>query len=876
MTRSNRKVSDFAAEIESHLEMEVERLREQGMSEEEARTTAHRAFGNVTRAQERFVEARRRQWLDHVWRDVRFGLRVLVRSPSVAVIAVLTLALGIGATTAVFSAVYLVMLKPLPFRDPGRLVFVLDQDRSRGISRNNVSAPEILGWRNDSGAFEDFAAYEPSSCVLTGEKAAEQDPCEIVTSNLFPLLGGAPFLGRVFTADEDRVGSQPTAILSYELWRRRFNADATAIGRGFDINGTSYTLVGVMPASFSHLYTSRDGHDPELWLSGIALSPTRPWHEYFGVGRLRTGISLDQAARQMDQVSARLELSIPSIKGWRAQIESLRTEVSGESRLPLIVLMSAVVFLLLIACVNVANLLLARSTGRATEFAVRNALGARPAQIVRQLLTESSVISLIGGALGILLAYWGCKGLAALAPAYLLHSAPALGSGALNLWVLGFAFVTVVGTTVLFGLAPALQSARTGVQETLKSTSRTNLAGAPGSRRLRDALIVSGIGLAMVLLVAAGLMIRTLASLSSVDLGLRPERVLGLGVPLIGDRYKEPQARVEFWRRVVATVSTLPGVESASVSRGLPIGDWAGQPFTTAEEPTPTTGQTPSADYVIAGPEYFRLLDIPLRQGRVFNESDTQSTEKVAVVNEELARLYWPGKNPIGKQLRVGLPPTAWLTIVGVTGTVRSNGPDVPPTAAIYIPYQQYPWLLGGPNNLLVRAAQGATPESIAHAIVQQIHEIDRDQPATDLAPLEDAAHQPMAQQRMLMVLLSSFGGLALVLGALGIYSVLSYSVAQRTREIGVRLALGGGRSGILWLVVGDSVRLAFLGIAIGTIAALVLTRVMTHLLFGVGTTDLATFCAVALLLALTAILSSYIPARRAIKIDPMAALRYE
>jgi putative ABC transport system permease protein len=875
MTRRNRKVSDFAAEIQSHLEMEVERLREQGMSEEEARTAARRAFGNVTRAQELFVEARRWQWLDHVWRDVRFGLRMLLRSPTITVIAVSTLALGIGATTAIFSAVYLVMLKPLPFRDADRLVFVRQQNLSRGFKNNNISPPEILAWRSDSSAFEDIAAYTSRSCVLTGAEQAEEDPCEIASSNLFPLLGVSPLLGRVFTADEDRRGDQPSAILSYQLWQRRFDGDIGVIGRAIRINGTTCTVVGVMPANFSHLYASPYGESPVLWLSGIALSPAHVWNDYFGVGRLKPGISLEQAARQMDQVSTRLESSIPSIKGWRAQVETLRANVSGESRLPLIVLMAAVIFVLLVACANVANLLLARSAARASEFAVRIALGARPARIVRQLLTESLVISIAGGALGVLLAYWSCRGLAALAPAYLLHSAPALGSGALNLRVLTFAFATVVGTAVLFGLAPALQSARLGVLETLKSTSRTNLAGTRSSRRFRDALMVSEIGLAMVLLVAAGLMIRTLVGLSSVDLGLSPERVLGLSVPLTGDRYREPQVRVEFWRRVIAAVSTVPGVESASVSRGLPIGDWAGQFFTTAEEPNPAAGQTPTADYVIAGPEYFRVLGIPLRQGRVFAESDTQSAEKVAIVNEELAHLYWPGKDPIGERLRIGSP-APWLTVVGVTGNVRSNGPDVPPSAAIYVPYQQYPWLLGGPQNLLVRSVQGETPGSIAHPVVQKIHDIDKDQPATNVAPLEEAAVQPAAQQRMLMVLLSSFAGLALVLGALGIYSVLSYSVAQRTREIGVRIALGEGRRSVLWLVIGRSVRLALLGIAIGTAAALALTRVMAHLLFGVGTTDLATFSSVALLLAFTAVLSSWIPAWRAIKIDLIAALRHE
>jgi putative ABC transport system permease protein len=389
-------------------------------------------------------------------------------------------------------------------------------------------------------------------------------------------------------------------------------------------------------------------------------------------------------------------------------------------------------------------------------------------------------------------------------------------------------------------------------------------------------LIVSEVALAMVPLVAAGLMVRTLAGLSRVDLGFRSEGVLTLRVPLAGERYKEPRARVEFWQRVVTTVSNLPGVEAVSVSRGLPVGDWAGQFFTISEEPNPPAGQTPGADYVIAGPDYFRTLGIPLRRGRAFADTDTQSAEKVAIVNEELAHLYWPGKDPIGRKLRVGPPTASWLTIVGVAGDVRSQGPDESPTAAIYVPSGQYPWLLGGPEHLLVRAASGVTPESLEHAVVQRIHRVDKDEPVTDIAPLQEAMLETMAEQRMVMALLASFAGLALILSALGIYGVLSYSIALQTREIGVRLAFGAPRSRVLWHVIGGSLRLVILGITMGTIAALAVARLMAHLLFGVSTTDPATFGSVALLLTITALFASSIPAQRAMRVDPNVALRYE
>jgi putative ABC transport system permease protein len=879
MLGRRRQTSDFSAEIEAHVQLETERLREQGMSEQDARAAARRAFGNLTQVQEHFYERGRWVWWDHLSQDIRFGLRMLAKSPGFTATAVLTLALAIGANTAIFSAVYAVLLKPLPFKDSGRLVFIEKKNPPRGWERNPISPAEILAWRNQSGAFNDVAAYTQRHCVLTGTEQAEEDPCEVISSNLFLMLGLTPIRGQTFSADADRPEGPRLAILSHELWQRRFAADESVIGRAIDIDGASYTIVGIMPPNFSHWYAppyhAVSESFAQLWLSGIALSPTIAWNDYFGIGRLKSGISLPQAAAQMDAVSARIDGMYPELKGWRAQLVSLRAMSSRETRPALLVLMAATIFVLLIACANIANLLLARGASRASEFAVRNALGASQGRIVRQLLTESFVVSVTGGVLGILLASWGSKALVASAPASLLKSAPGLAGGPVNLRVLIFSFVTVVLTTVFFGLAPALQSAHPHLTETLKETGRSSLQSLR-NRRFRNALVVSEIAVALVLLVGAGLMVRTLAQLRRVNLGFNPSNVLTLRVPLSGERYKEPQAQAQFWERALSAVQSLPGVEAATVSLRLPVNGWSGQFFTIAEDPNPAAGQVPTANYVIVGPGYFRTMQIPLRRGRSFNEHDTQSGDRVVIVNEELARLYWPGRNPIGKRLRVGAPTAPWLSVVGVAGNVLTQGPDAGFNPEIYVPYQQYPWLLGGPKHLVVRTTATVKPESLTHAVVQQVHNLDKDVPVTDIATMELVAEQTLAQQRMVMALLVSFAALALVLSALGIYSVLSYSVAQRTREIGLRVALGAERAGVLRLVVGGGARLAILGIALGIAAALVLTQLMTDLLYGVRATDPLTFGAVATLLAATSLLASYIPARRALNVDPIVALRYE
>jgi putative ABC transport system permease protein len=860
-------------ELRAHLEQATDQYIAKGMAPGEAQRQARLDLGGIEQTKEQCRDVRRVNWIQDFILDLHFGLRILRKNPGFTSIAVLTLALAIGANTAIFSAVYAVLIKPLPFKNADRLVFVLKKNPPRGWSRNPISPAEILAWRNQTEAFEDFAAYTESSCVLTGASEAEEDPCETITSNLFPLLGVAPYRGRNFTSEEDKAGAPRAVILSHGFWQRRFGGDENAIGRSINLNGVSHTVVGVMPANLSHLYASPYGSVPGMWVSGIGLAAENTENDYFGIARLKPGLTLTQAGMQMDTVSMRLENGYPDLHGWRAQAMSFRTNSSGDTRPALLVLIAATTFVLLIACANIANLLLARGAGRANEFAIRNALGASQKRLIWQLLTESAVVSLAGGIVGVLLAKGLCKGLAGLAPDTLLRAAPELAAGSTNLRVLGFAMLTLIATTFLFGLAPALQSAKPKVIEALKEAGRSSLQS-PRSRRFRSGLVVSEIALALVLLVGAGLMVRTLAGLIHVNLGFNPKNILTLRAPLSGDRYKEPRACAEFWEHVVARVEALPGVEAASVSRGVPIMGWSGQYFTTAENPNPPAGQVPDANYEIVGPDYFRTMQIPLHRGRGFNDHDTQSAERVVIVNETLARTSWPGQDPLGKQLRVG-DDAPWLSVIGVAGDVLSQGAEWGIHSEMYVPVGQYPWLQG-PQHLVVRTSASVKPESVIRAVVEQIHRINKDVPVTDVETMEQITLESIAQQRMVMALLVSFAGLALALSTLGIYSVLSYSTAQRTREIGVRMALGAERGRVLRLVVGGGVALAGLGLAIGIAAALLLTRLMTDLLYGVRATDPLTFVGVSAVLGASSILACYVPARRATKIDPMVALRYE
>jgi len=865
--------ADLAEELEFHQAMKQRELESQGLERRDAGHAARRAMGNVELAQEHARDVWITPWFRDAWQDLRFAVRSLIRDRAFTAASILTLALGIGATTTIFSTVYAVLLQPLPFREPEQLVAVLKRNPPRGWRQNPVAPVDVLGWRERTRVFEDLAAYTGASCVLTGSAAAEESPCELIESRLFPVLGVTPFLGRGFTAEEDQANGPRAAILSYGLWQRRFGANPAAVGTAMEINGNVHTIVGVMPADFSHLYASPYSAIPQLWISGIGLQPTNEWNDYVTVGRFRAGVTKQSAQAELDVVSERIEEAHPDLKGWRAEFTALRGVNAGDTAPALLVLVGAVVFVLLIACANVANLLLARGTARASEMAVRKALGAGRWRVIRQLLTESALLATCGGVLGVVIASWGIQGLLTLAPTYLLNSARGL-SGELDVRILILAVAISIATTMLFGLAPAWLNARPDVADTLKETSRGAIH--PRSHRFRSALLVAQVALAMVLLVGAGLMIRTLTNMSAVKLGFNPVGVLTLRVPIAGSR---AQADVSaFWRALVASVEALPGVQSASVTRGVPIQNWSGQFFVTADQPNPPAGKIPDANYIVVGPRYFETMQLPIGEGRAFGERDTAGGLPVAIVNDELARRQWPGQSAIGKRIRMGGPADTtwpWLTIVGVSGSVLTQGPQAGLHAEVYVPYQQFPWLLV-PQHLIVRAVPGTVPLSLARSVVAEIERIDRNLPATDIRTMEEVAARPMGQQRMVMALLGGFAAVALVLAALGIYSVLSYSVGQRRREFGVRVALGAQQADVVRLVVGTGARLAMAGLGVGLVAALLLTRLMIDLLYGVPPADPSTLIAVSALLGVTAMVACYVPARRAMRVNPVDVLRHE
>jgi len=871
--RHRRLQAELAKEIEFHRAMKARELGAAGLSPDDAARAAARALGNIRLAQEDARDVWIAPSLRGLWQDIRFAIRGLLHDRAFTVAAVLTLALGIGATTTIFSAVYAVLIEPLPFAHADRLVGIWKKNPTRGWISNPISAADFTAWSAQGQVFDQMAAIRQTSCVLTGGDVPHEAPCERVSSSLFPMLGVGPFLGRAFRDDEDTPGSAPAAILSYGLWQRRFGGDVEAVGRAISINGVAHTIVGVMPAGFPHTYTTPFSPIPELWVSGIALSPTNTWNDYLAVGRLRPGTSLQQADTAMGLISVGLDQTYPDLKGWRPELHTLRDVNARETESALLVLMGAVTFVLLIACANVANLLLARGAGRAHELALRSALGAGRWRVVRQLLTESAIVAATGGALGMALAWIGTKTLFSMAPEHLLNSAPQLSTAPLSGRVLLVATTTSLATTVLFGLVPALHGAKPDVAGTLKETGRRSVDRRRA--RLRRALVVSEVALAMVLLIGAGLMMRTLASLRRIDLGIDTTQALTLRIGLAGERYQNEQAAARFWTNLVERVRRVPGVEAASVGRGAPIGDWSGQFFTTESQPRPPAGQVPDANYVVAGPDYFRALSIPLRKGRPFDDRDTQAADRVVIVNEELARVHWAGVDPVGKRLRMGTGTSdgPWLTVIGVVGNVLTQGTTVPVQREIFVPYQQYPWVIR-PDHLVLRTVDGVRPDSVANAVVRALHDVDAEQPAADIRTLDQLAGEWVAQPRMVAALLGAFAVLALVLAALGIYGVLAYSVAQRRREIGIRVALGAPRSTVLRLVIGDGGRLALTGIAVGIIAALALTRLLTTLLYGVRPTDVPTFLAGALVLSSTSLLACYIPARRATLVNPIDVLK--
>jgi len=800
---------------------------------------------------------------------------MLAKNPGFTMVAVLTLALGIGANTAIFSVVNAVLLKPLPYQDAGRMVMVWEQNPERGWYRNIVSAANFLDWRKQNDLFTQIAAADPQkSFNLAGTGRPEEVWGEQVTTNLFTLLGVKPFKGRDFLPEEDRPGGPRVVILSHGLWMRRYGGDAALVSKQISLNNESYTVVGIMPAGFYFPPFWREWAG-ELWVPGLNLSnPERTAHQYLAVARMKPGVGMSQAQAEMDTIARRIVQQAPDDKGWGVGLVGLREQAVGETRRPLLVLFGAVGFVLLIACANVANLMMARSAARQREIAVRMALGANRARLIRQFLTESLLLALLGGTLGLLVAPWAIGILEAVSDisALGLWGGAGLADVTVNGGVLAFTMFISLATGIVFGLAPALGASTPDMNQSLKEGGRGGSEGVH-RHRLRSGLVISELALALILLAGAGLMIRTLLLLGRVDLGFDAHNVLTMRVPLLGPRYKEPRAQAEFFAELLERVKTFPGVQWASVSRGLPVEGWEGWGFVTEDNPSPPPNETPDANYQVVGPDYFRAMGIPLREGRFFTGGDTPASARAVIVNEELARKQWPGQNPIGKRLRVGEKNRPWLSVVGVVGNVLTEWPDTHFFREFYLPYTQYPWDLA-PRDLIVRTA--LNPSTVAAAVRREATALDKDQPVSDIRTLEQVVGVAVGPQRFAMMLLGAFAALALVLASVGIYGIMAYAVSERTHEIGIRMALGADRGSVLGMVVGQALMLSLVGAGIGLAGALGLTRLISGLLYGIGPTDLLTFCLAPLVLVAVSLFASYLPARRATKVDPMTALRCE
>jgi putative ABC transport system permease protein len=804
--------------------------------------------------------------METLLKDVRYSVRMLVRNPAFTLVSVLALALGIGANVAIFSVVNGVLLRPLPFKEPDRLMMIRET-KLPVFPEFSVAPGNFLDWKKQNTVFEHLAAFQGTSFNLIGSGEPERLRGMFVTEGFFSMLGAQPQLGRDFLPEEDQPGHNKVAILSHGLWQRRFGGDPKVLNQPITLSGESYTVIGVMPASFRI-----EGRDLDLW-TPMALTAAQATqhggHYIVAVGRLKPGVTVDQAGSEMRTIAERLAQQYPdSNTGWSVTVVPL-LEYSVKSIKPaLLLLLVAVAFVLLIACANVANLLLARAVGRQKEMATRTALGASRWRIVRQLLTESLLLSSMGGALGLLLAKWGMDLLLTLAPPEL----PRISSVSIDGRALAFTVALTFLTGIIFGLVPALQASRPNLNETLKDAGR---GSTEGSRRqlIRHTLVVMEVAAALVLLVGAGLMIKSFWRLQKVDPGFNPKNALAVSVQLPQTKYKEENEQAAFFGHLIEKVATLPGVEAVGAGSVIPLSD---NDFVLAFEidgrPPLSPGTTQSTNYYSVSADYFKAMGIPLRRGRVLANTDTKDAPHVAVINETMARKMFPNEDPIGKRITFGSRDKPdWFEIVGIVGDVKHYGLDQETTMQTYEPYTQQtlPYM-----TLVVRTS--GDPTSLSAAIRSDVLSLDKEQPVSSIKTLNDLFSTSIAQQQFSMLLLGVFAAVALALAAVGIYGVLSYAVTQRTHEIGIRMALGAGRRDVLWLVVGKGMLLTVIGVAGGLLAAFGLTRLMATLLFGVTATDAATFASVASALFVVALLACYIPALRATKVDPLVALRYE
>ncbi|HEX8190085.1 MAG TPA: ABC transporter permease [Pyrinomonadaceae bacterium] len=854
-------------EMRFHIEMRAEDNVRRGMSPEEALRDAERRFGRLTRLKEQGYEVRGGRMLETLWQDLRYGVRALRKQPGFSLVVVLTLAIGIGANSTIFSFANGVLLRPLPYADPERLVLLDETAPKRNVNSMGVSFPNFLDWRAQNRVFEDIAAYTEGTYTLVGGGEPEQIRGAGVSSGLFEILGVAPALGRAISPEEDRPGSETVVVLGHGLWQRRFGSEPGIVGRTISVNNRPHTVVGVMPPGFKFPEVA------DLWVP-LALDTqrwTRNDHGLGAIARLKPGVSLGHAAAEMEAIALRVEEQNPvTNEGLSVGVTDLRAGLVGGYRQSILILLGVVGFVLLIACVNVANLLLARASSRRREVSIRVALGAGRWRIFRQLITESLVLSAAGGALGLILALWGLQLLLTAVPVEL----PFWMKFDLDGRVLAFTAAVSLLTGVVFGAAPALQASKVDLNATLKEGGRSDGHAGAGMRRLRSLLVVGEVALSLVLLVGAGLMMRSFLRLQQVDVGVNPDHVLTMTVPLPSAKYRELERRSAIFQQLVGRVRALPGVREVGAVSNLPLsGSLWGRSLTVEGRPVLSVGEAPMINHCVVAPGYFRAMGIPLLTGRDFAEADAQDATKVTVVDERLARTFWPGESPLGKRVRFGPPESnePWHTVVGVVGEVRHERPDAATRMSVYIPHQQAPV-----RQMTLAVRTGGDPAGLAAAVRSQVRELDPDQPVTDVRTMEEVLTSAIWQPRLHAILFGVFAAVALALASVGIYGVMSYAVTQRTHEIGIRIALGAGPRDIVRLVVGHGLALTLVGVALGAASAFALTRVMTSLLFEVSAADPATFAANVALLTAVSLVACYIPARRATRVDPLVALRYE
>ncbi len=919
---------DFGLELESHLSMLTEDKIRSGMTAEEARREARLELGGLAQLQQAHREIRLFPFVDTLLQDARYGLTMLRRNPGFTFVAVLTLALGIGATTAIFSIVNAVLLRPLPYRDPDRLVLVF-----------NAMGQDFLRWRDQSKAFESMAAFRFGTADYTGSGEPERLAVGVVSVDLFATLGVAPALGRAFTPEEDREGVAPVVVLSDSFWRRRFGSDPQVIGRALTIDSPVYpytyqrrTVIGIMPPGF------RFHGDSDLWMPLITQGLGRMVHLGEGDGkpiygvpeinvsviaRLKPGLTLEAAEANLPVIRVRkpesqrqphpgeqitrtgggeggssrlgaptqpISINIPPPRAdGQVSVIGLRESLIGNVRLQLLILFGAVAFVLLIACANVANLLLSRSAVRQKEMAIRAALGAGRLRLVRQLLTESLLLAIVGGAAGLLAAKWGVKLLVAMSPAEIARINESGPSSLLDGRVLGFTCLVVLLTGLLAGVFPALQTSKIDINETLKaqSTAGSGRSRRGGGQRALPALMIAEFALALVLLVGAGLMIKSFLLLMAVPKGFNPDGVLTLTLSPSFTNYPEySPRRIFYFQEALARVQALPGVQSAGLTGFLPLT----KPSTTITgwrfvegRPLLKTETAPSIVLNSISPDYFKTIGIQLLAGRGFAATDGKEAPRVAIINETFARHFLPNENPIGRRLWISSPRS---TIVGVVGDTRHSGLDQRVSYEIYLPYLQDPDFGTGMSTLAVRVASdqnnpagrasSSALASLTSAIRDQVRAIDPNESVYQVVRMDERLSNSVAERRFQTLLLSFFSGIALVIATVGIYGVISYAVSRRTHEIGVRMALGALAGDVLRMVLWRAMSLTLVGVGLGLGAALALTRVLKNLLFEVSTTDPTPFALIALLLICVALIASYIPARRATKVDPLQALRHE